>query len=149
MTLTWIVEGIMVRGPRGGLHRRRGRQACQKGRFTHAPTLVVLSSRNLVPGLGDLEGEIPPRAIEFGIIMWLCLLIPSLNINYLLFNNGISTHNHIIMKNNIQKYIRSRLGMPAVVKGVAFELKANVTADYVNIKYYFPEPMDQCRSGEL
>ena len=70
--------------------------------FEHSfSTPVVLSSRNLVPGLGDLEGEIPPRAIEFGIIMWLCVLIPSLNINYLLISNGIRMQNHIIMKNNI------------------------------------------------
>ena len=51
------------------------------------------------------------------------------------------------MKNNIWKYIRSRPGMPAVVKGVAFESKANVTADYENIKYYFPEPM--MRAGHV
>ena len=44
---------------------------------------VVLISRNLVPGLGDPEVD-PPRAIEFGIIMWFCVLIPSLNINYYL-----------------------------------------------------------------
>ena len=108
---------------------------------------MVLSSRNLVPGLGDLEGEIPPRAIEFGIIMWLCVLIPSLNINYLLFSNGISTQNHIIMKNNIWKYIRSCPGMPAVVKFVAYESKANVTAYYENIKIISPSPLDQCRSA--
>ena len=74
---------------------------------------------------------------EFCIIMLFCVLIPSLNINYKLFSNGISTQNHIIMKNNIRKYIRSCPGMPAVVKCVAYKSKANVTADYENIKYYF------------
>ena len=79
--------------------------------------------------------------------MWFCVLIPSLNINYLLFSNGISTQNHIIMKNNIWKYIRSRPGMPAVVKCVAYKSKANVTADYENIKYYFRAPQDQDPTG--
>ena len=32
--------------------------------YSHAKNTVVLSSRNLVPGLGDLEVEIPPRAIS-------------------------------------------------------------------------------------
>ena len=52
----------------------------------------------------------------------------------------LARKNHIIMKNNIWKYIRSRPGMPAVVKCVAYKSKANVTADYENIKYYFRAP---------
>ena len=51
------------------------------------------------------------------------------------------------MKKNIWKYIRSRPGMPAVVKCVAYESKANVTADYDNIKYYFQAPQDHDPTG--
>ena len=37
--------------------------------------------------------------------------------------------------------------MPAVVKCVANKSKANVTADYENIKYYFQAPQDQDPTG--
>ena len=52
------------------------------------------------------------------------------------------------MKNNIWKYIRSRPGMPAVVNCVAYKSKANVTADYDNIKYYFQAPQDQISGAQ-
>ena len=48
MTLTWIVEGIMIRGPRGGLRRRLGRLECQECRFTHAPTLFMVRNVHVV-----------------------------------------------------------------------------------------------------
>ena len=37
--------------------------------------------------------------------------------------------------------------MPAVVKSVAYKSKANVTADYDNIKYYFQAPQDHDPTG--
>ena len=37
--------------------------------------------------------------------------------------------------------------MPAVVKCVVYKSKANVTADYENIKYYFRAPQDQDPTG--
>ena len=37
--------------------------------------------------------------------------------------------------------------MPAVLKCVAYKSKANVTADYENIKYYFQAPQDQDPTG--